>query len=250
MPDHHPALRARPPLLEGLGATPAGGRPTRSPGGATASATTRGPGGTIGHSTRCSTSTGSHALTLDHVGPTSRRFCDGEPDAAARLEEPSSSRTPSRKRAASPRPPCLYEEALSSRRARSAKAVLASFAQVQPAQPSTPSSPRPTRALCGDLAGCTEAEASGRCAAARPAALAAPSSRAAVDRPPRPSATTSTRSSRTPRAPTASSARSRCSTAGLDMTREWQNVSNFEVMQHQASFPRKLAWKSLQCRMH
>jgi hypothetical protein len=100
---------------------------------------------------------GSHALTLDHVGAYLAEFCDGEPAAAARLEEPrlDSDVLEERKLARVLR---AYEKSLSSREldllvrfclfrtGASSEALHSIFSRTD------------APALCGDLAGCTAAE--------------------------------------------------------------------------------------------
>jgi hypothetical protein len=100
---------------------------------------------------------GSHALTLDHVGAYLAEFCDGEPAAAGRLEEPRlDSDTPEERKLA--RVLRAYERALSSREldllvrfcifrtGASSEALHAIFSRTDAPD------------LCGDLAGCTEDE--------------------------------------------------------------------------------------------
>ncbi len=100
---------------------------------------------------------GSHALTLDHVGAYLAAFCDGEPAAAARLEEPrlDSDTLEERKLARVLR---AYEKSLTSREldllvrfclfrtGASSEALHSIFSRTD------------VPALCGDLSGCTEAE--------------------------------------------------------------------------------------------
>jgi hypothetical protein len=100
---------------------------------------------------------GSHALTLDHIGAYLADFCDGEPAAAGRLEEPQlDSDTPEERKLA--RVLRAYEKALSPREVdllvrfcifrtgASSEALHAVFSRTD------------APGVCGDLAGCTEEE--------------------------------------------------------------------------------------------
>jgi hypothetical protein len=100
---------------------------------------------------------GSHALTLDHVGAYLADFCDGEPAAAARLEDPRlDSDTPEERKLA--RVLRAYEKALSPREVdllvrscifrtgASVEALHAVFARTD------------VPGLCRELAGCSEEE--------------------------------------------------------------------------------------------
>jgi hypothetical protein len=100
---------------------------------------------------------GSHALTLDHVGAYLAAFCDGDPAAAAWLEEPRlDSNTPKERKLA--RVLRAYERALSSRELD----LLARFCIFRTGASSETLhsifSRSDARDLSGDLAGCTEAE--------------------------------------------------------------------------------------------
>jgi hypothetical protein len=100
---------------------------------------------------------GSHALTLDHVGAYLAEFCDGEPAAATRLDEPRlDSDTPEERKLA--RVLRAYEKALSPRELD----LLVRFClfrtgvstEVLHSVFSRADAPK----LCGNLAGCAEAE--------------------------------------------------------------------------------------------
>jgi hypothetical protein len=100
---------------------------------------------------------GSHALTLDHVGAYLAEFCDGDPAAAGRLEEPRlDSDTPEERKLA--RVLRAYEKSLSSRELD----LLVRFCLFRTGASSealhTIFSRTDAPDLCGDLAGCTEAE--------------------------------------------------------------------------------------------
>lgn len=181
---------------------------------------------------------GSHALTLDHVGAYLAAFCDGEPDAAARLEEPQliSDTVEERKLARVLR---AYEKALSSREldllvrfclfrtGASSETLHSIFSQTD------------APALCGDLAGCTKAEFGQIATRLARLHLLLPEPGGGY------AAHPAVRDHFYQIFTDASAAHRVVSKklmfdCGLDMTQEWENVSNFEVMQHQASLLRKL----------